>query len=56
VEAAASRIQALNPLVKINTLSDDTVIRDEGKLRAMALDTFVTTSGSKEDFVSLFTL
>ncbi|KDN51318.1 hypothetical protein K437DRAFT_254905 [Tilletiaria anomala UBC 951] len=53
VDAAAARIQNLNPLVKINTLSDASVLKNKEKLRAMALDVIVATSGNKEELVAL---
>ena len=51
VDSALPRIQALNPLVKINKTVDASILADEDKLRAMALDVLVTTAGAKADLL-----
>ncbi len=52
IEAAAPRIQTLNPLVKIEKLSDESILQDTEKLKALKLDTVVSTKGSMDELVS----
>lgn len=53
VEKAKERIQALNPLVKIQTFTSNDLLRDTDRLRELHVDVIVTTSGTREDLVDL---
>lgn len=51
VEAAKERIQKLNPLVKIESITDASILTDAERLAQLQPDVIVSTAGSKDDLV-----
>lgn len=53
VDAARERIQKLNPLVTIESITDASILTNAERLAQLEPDVIVSTAGSKDDLVRL---